>query len=166
MRVGLVSDTHGLVDPALGRLFKGCQSILHAGDVVGDHVLTRLKAIAPVHAVRGNNDTGTSLPEHLTLDLGPVRALVLHQLGKTERPTAAAAKLIESTQVGLVVFGHSHVPLVERRGEVLFVNPGSAGPRRFSLPRCAGTLDVSGREMRIRIVDLEDDLTALVDARF
>lgn len=157
MRVGLVSDTHGLSDPRLPEVLAGCTLILHAGDVVRESVLAALAELAPVTAVRGNCDAGTSLerlPETALVPLGALTALVVHDLGPRERPIAPAAALLARARPQLVVHGHSHRPGAEVVGGRLFVNPGSAGPRRFSLPRAAAVLTVRGRTARIEWFDL------------
>lgn len=157
MRVGLVSDTHGLLDPALGALFAGCDAILHAGDVQRGSVLAALAEIAPVTAVRGNVDEGTELerlPATALVPLGPLTALLVHDLGPRERPREPARALLARRRPEIVVHGHSHRPGAERIGPTLFVNPGSAGPRRFSLPRAAAVLTVHGRRARVELFDL------------
>ncbi len=157
MRVGLVSDTHGLLDPALPALFARCAAILHAGDVVKPAVLAGLEAIAPVTAVRGNNDGGpvlARLPETALVALGALTALVVHDLGPREAPRPPARAIIARRRPEIVVHGHSHRPgaaVVEGR---LFVNPGSAGPRRFSLPRTAAVLVARGRGVSLQLFDL------------
>lgn len=158
MRIGLVSDTHGLFDERLSGLLAGCDRILHAGDVVGQAIVERLRGIAPTVAVRGNNDRdpfGRSLPEVAVEELGPLRTLVIHQLGKPEEPVPAARAAIEAAGAQVVVYGHSHRPaigLVEGR---LYVNPGSCGPRRFKLPRSLGRLLVDGERLTVELFDLE-----------
>jgi putative phosphoesterase len=157
VRVGLVSDTHGLADPRLPQVLGGCALVLHAGDVVKEAVLAALAGIAPVTAVRGNCDAGTSLarlPETAIVPLGALTALVVHDLGPRERPIAPAAPLIARAHPQLVVHGHSHRPGAAVVGGTLFVNPGSAGPRRFSLPRAAAVLTVRGRTARVEWFDL------------
>lgn len=157
MRVGLVSDTHGLLDPALAELFAGCDAILHAGDVLKPAVLAGLAAIAPVTAVRGNVDEGTALerlPATALVPLGELTALVVHHLGRRDRPGEPARALLARRRPEVVVHGHSHRPGAERLGPTLFVNPGSAGPRRFSLPRAAGLLTVRGRRARVELFEL------------
>ncbi len=157
MRVGLVSDTHGLFDPALRGLLARCDAILHAGDVVRTDVLAALARIAPVVAVRGNNDGApelAALPETALVSLGELTALVVHDLGARERPKPPARELIARRRPEIVVHGHSHRPgvvVVEGR---LFVNPGSCGPRRFSLPRAAGLLSVRGRRATVELFEL------------
>jgi putative phosphoesterase len=157
VRVGLVSDTHGLADPRLPAVLAGCALVLHAGDVVREAVLAALGEIAPVTAVRGNCDAGTSLerlPETALVPLGALTALVVHDLGPRERPLAPAAGLLVRARPQIVVHGHSHRPGAAVAGGTLFVNPGSAGPRRFSLPRAAAVLTVRGRTARVEWFDL------------
>ena len=173
LRVGLVSDTHGLADPQLAALLSGCALVLHAGDVVGEPVLAALRAVAPVTAVRGNCDEGTALerlPATALVPLGLLTALVVHDLGPRERPVPparailarspspaprrGAAEIRRPACPEIVVHGHSHRPggaVIDGR---LFVNPGSAGPRRFSLPRAAAILTVRGRVARVEWFDL------------
>jgi len=136
IELGIISDTHGLLRPALFRALEGVDHILHAGDVGPPDILTALEAVAPVTAVTGNTD-GFELrhrvPEVQTLELGGIRVVVTHghQFGRGPTP----ALLREGwPDAGLVVFGHTHRPLMERIGGAWFVNPGSCGPRRFNLP--------------------------------
>ena len=139
MRIGLISDTHGLVRPEALRFLQGSDAIVHAGDIGDARVLEALRAIAPLHAVRGNNDTGDwarDLPDTLAFEFGGLRLFVLHDLKTLKRWPAPAG-----TQV--VVCGHSHKPLVMRHENAfLVVNPGSAGPRRFRLPVSAAELAI------------------------
>jgi putative phosphoesterase len=141
MRIGLISDTHGVVRPEALAYLRGCDAIVHAGDIGSPDVLQALAAISPLHAIRGNNDTGDwakHLPDTLAVELGGVRMFVLHDFKALARHPAP-----EGTQV--VVCGHSHKPQVvkDARG-FLQVNPGSAGPRRFKLPVTAAEIEVSG----------------------
>jgi putative phosphoesterase len=157
VKVGLVSDTHGLLDPGLAWVFAGADLVLHAGDVVGERVLAGLRELAPVTVVRGNCDEGTALgwlPELARVSLGAISALVVHDAGKPgSRPRPLAAALA-AARADVVVSGHSHRPGAAVVDGTLFVNPGSAGPRRFRLPRCAAVLDVRGRRVRVEWVDL------------
>ena len=158
MRVGLVSDTHGRFDEALPLLLEGCELIVHAGDVVGQEILHQLAAIAPVKAVRGNVDVGelgVGLQDQLVLRLGELRALVVHDLGKPEKPHPHLRTAIAAARVELVLYGHSHVPGAHLVAGVLFVNPGSAGPKRLKLPRAVGRMDLEGRRVRVELLDLE-----------
>jgi len=138
MRVGLISDTHGLLRPEALAALAGVEAIIHGGDIGGPDLLERLAALAPVHAVRGNNDQGPwarKLPATLMLPLAGVRIHVVHDV--KELIIASGA---DRPQV--VVSGHSHKPGVVEREGVLFVNPGSAGPRRFKLPVTVGYLTI------------------------
>lgn len=157
MRVGLVADSHGLFDPKLPDLLRGCALVLHAGDVVRPEVLAAHEAIAPVRFVRGNNDHGPSFaafPETLLVALDGLTALVVHDLGPRERPKPPARAILARERPQIVVHGHSHRPAAVLIKGTLFVNPGSAGPRRFALPRTAGVLTVSGRRARVELFDL------------
>jgi hypothetical protein len=151
IRVGLISDTHGLLRPAAVDFLRGCAQIIHAGDIGGATVLEVLRGLAPVLAVRGNNDHEAALaglPETAQARWGGVGIYVLHDRKQLAIDPAAAG-------VDVVVSGHSHKPLVEERGGVLYVNPGSAGRRRFSLPICVGELLIDGREVTPRVVELD-----------
>ena len=137
MRVGVLSDTHGLLRPRVLTLLQGSDRILHAGDVGSLGVLSRLREIAPVEAVRGNVDTGPdgeALPLLVTGDLDGVPFRMIHRREDVEPSWAKSARL--------VVFGHSHRPELEWRGACLFLNPGACGPRRFSYPLSIAVLTV------------------------
>jgi putative phosphoesterase len=169
LRVGLVSDTHGVVDPKLAPLFAGCDLILHAGDVVKPAVLAVLEAVAPLTTIRGNNDEGTPLarlPETALVPLGALTALLVHDLGSRERPKPPARAILARRRPEIVVHGHSHRPGAGLVGATLFVNPGSAGPRRFSLPRAAAILTVRGRRARVEHFDLAGDRAVPLGAPF
>ncbi len=157
MRVGLVSDTHGHLDPKLPALFARCDAILHAGDIVKPSVLAALGEVAPVTAVRGNNDWDLAfahLPEAALVPLEGLTALVVHDLGARDRPRPPARMILATQRPHVVVHGHSHKAGAALFQDALFVNPGSAGPRRFSLPRTAGLLEVRGRSVRLELFDL------------
>jgi uncharacterized protein len=161
MRLGLVSDTHGLVDPKLAPLFDGCARVLHAGDVVKPEILEVLAKIAPLTVVRGNNDLGAAfdaLPETAVVEAGALRILMVHDLGPPDRPKPPARPLLARLRPEIVVHGHSHRPGAVVVNGTLFVNPGSAGPRRFSLPRCAAVLFVRGRRVEVVFHALEGDV--------
>jgi len=148
-RIGVISDTHDLLRPEALQALEGSHLILHAGDICGPEVLQALREIAPVIAVRGNNDHGPwadALPETTVVELGALSALMVHDL-KTLRPGAVR-------DVQMVISGHSHQPKKETRDGVLYFNPGSAGPRRFTLPISIGRLDVRGDRVRASLVDL------------
>jgi len=138
--VGVISDTHGLLRPEALRALRRVSVIVHAGDIGGPEILDELNAIAPVTAVRGNNDRGAwarSLPETALLRVGGAKLYVIHDL-------KALAVDPQAEGLAAVISGHSHQPLSVRRGGVLYFNPGSAGPRRFHLPVSLGMLRVSG----------------------
>ncbi|HET9599494.1 MAG TPA: metallophosphoesterase family protein [Anaeromyxobacteraceae bacterium] len=166
LRVGLVSDTHGLFEPRLARLLSGCDLILHAGDVVRPSILADLARLAPVRAVRGNNDGDPAfdaLPEVAHLDLAGRSTIVIHEIGSRARLALPARRAVARHAARIVVHGHSHRPAAALEDGVLFVNPGSAGPRRFSLPRAAGLLLLGRREVEVRLHDVaRDDLPLLV----
>jgi putative phosphoesterase len=139
VRIGVISDTHGLLRPEALEALSGVERIIHAGDIGGPEVIETLRGIAPVDAVRGNNDKGTwaaRLPPWLALELEGVGIHVLHDLHEMDVEPAAAGFRV-------VITGHSHKPVIAERDGVLFVNPGSAGPRRFSLPVTLGYLTVT-----------------------
>lgn len=164
MRIGLVSDTHGLLDPKLEEVFRGCASIVHGGDIVRSTVLAGLSEIAPVTAVRGNNDLGPEfahLPESALVQVGPLTLLAVHDLGPRERPISPAREILARRRVDIVVHGHSHRPGAAVLAGTLFVNPGSAGPRRFSLPRTAAVLWTRGRTVEVAFYDLSGVRPAL-----
>jgi len=155
IRIGLISDTHGLLRPEALALLRGSDFIVHAGDI-GEHVLEPLATIAPVTAVRGNNDRAPwarAIAGSETLRFGEITLHALHDLHDLSIDPGAAG-------VDVVVSGHSHRPGIERRSGVLYVNPGSAGPVRFRLPVSVGLLQVSGRAVEARIVELESARTA------
>ena len=155
IRIGLISDTHGLLRPEALDVLRGSDYIVHAGDI-GENVLEPLATLAPVTAVRGNNDRApwaARIAETELLRFGEVTLHVLHDLADLAiDPTAAG--------VDVVVTGHSHRPKVERRSGVLYVNPGSAGPVRFHLPVSVALMQIVGREVNVRIVELESLRTA------
>jgi putative phosphoesterase len=157
LTVGLVSDTHDHLDPQLPELLRGCDLVLHAGDVTRPHVIAALEQIAPVRAARGNNDVGpfgASLPELAWVELGELTALVVHELGAREKFAPSVTRALARHPAEIVVHGHSHRPAVSMEGGRLVVNPGSAGKRRFSLPRCAGRMRVAGPEVEVTLYDL------------
>jgi putative phosphoesterase len=155
IRIGLISDTHGLLRPEAMDVLRGSDFIVHAGDI-GENVLEPLATIAPVTAVRGNNDRASwaqRIGETEWLRFGEVTLHVLHDLAELAIDPLGAG-------VDVVVTGHSHRPKIERRGGVLYVNPGSAGPVRFHLPVSVALMQVTGRDVNVRIVELESLRTA------
>jgi putative phosphoesterase len=150
MRVGLISDTHGLLRPEALAYLAGCDHIIHGGDIGNAAILEQLAALAPLSTVRGNNDTApwaSGLPETLLLRFEDVPVYVVHDVKAL--PTDPAR-----TGARVVVSGHSHRPAVSERGGVLYVNPGSAGRRRFSLPIALGELLIDGAQVRANIATL------------
>jgi putative phosphoesterase len=148
--VGVISDTHGLLRPEALAALAGSDVIVHAGDIGAPEVLDELGRIARVIAVRGNNDRdawAAAVPEEVVTDLGGARICVIHQL-------AELARTPENEGIDVVISGHSHRPVVERRGRVLYVNPGSAGPRRFSLPIAIARLHLDRGRARASVVEL------------
>jgi putative phosphoesterase len=148
--IGIISDTHGLLRPEALATLTGAELILHAGDVGNPDVLEALKSIAPVVAVRGNNDKGRwaeQLPQWEVVQVGSVYIYMIHDLKEIDLNPAAAGFQV-------VVSGHSHKPSVEDRKGVLYVNPGSAGPKRFSLPVSVARLRVRGETVSARLLKL------------
>jgi len=150
MRIGLISDTHGLLRPEAVAALQGCAQIIHAGDIGKPQVLDGLRAIAPLKAIRGNIDTADwaqMLPERLDLRIGGLTLHVLHDLKQLDIDPLAAG-------VDVVIAGHSHKPKVERRDGVLYLNPGSAGPRRFSLPISLALLELNDGQAQVELISL------------
>jgi putative phosphoesterase len=149
--LGVISDTHGLLRPEAVQALRGCDRILHAGDVGSPEILDALAQIAPVTAVRGNVDTAPwarTLPETEVVEAGGVSLYVMHDLGRLDlKPEAAGFRA--------VVYGHSHQPKIEEKNGVLYFNPGSAGPRRFHLPVTVGRLVIAAGKVRGELADLE-----------
>jgi putative phosphoesterase len=149
-RLGVISDTHGLLRPEAVKALRGCDFIIHAGDVGTPAVIDGLREIAPTCAIRGNIDCGSwaaPLDATALVEVGESLFYVLHNIDDLDLdpPTAGFAA---------VVFGHSHKPSIETRNGVLWLNPGSAGPRRFRLPVTLARVAVSGRELQAEIVEL------------
>lgn len=147
--IGVISDTHGLVRPQAIEALAGVDMILHAGDIGDAAVLDTLREVAPVVAVRGNNDRGEwaeSLPHWEVVEIGAVSIYMLHDLKEIDVSPAGVFQVIVS--------GHSHKPVVEERRGVLYVNPGSAGPRRFSLPISLAHLKVEGSTVNAKLIEL------------
>jgi putative phosphoesterase len=150
VRVGLISDTHGLLRPEALNALRGSDFIIHAGDIGHYEIIEQLSKLAPVTAVRGNNDKGawaSTLHETEVLNVGEAFIYVLHDVAQLSVDPVANG-------FHAVVSGHSHRPEVNERDGVLYVNPGSAGPRRFTLPVSVGELVVSGVRIRPRLATL------------
>jgi uncharacterized protein len=150
MRIGVISDTHGLLREEAVDALRGSELIIHAGDIDTAIVLDALRQIAPVVAVRGNVDYGddvAALPEREIVSVEQCRLYVLHDLAQLDIDPAAAG-------YSAVIYGHSHVANIEHRHGVLFLNPGSAGPRRFKLPITLAHLTVTGAQLDAQLVHL------------
>ncbi len=150
MRIGLISDTHGLLRAEAVERLRGAAHIVHAGDIGAPEILDSLCALAPLTAVRGNNDRAPwarAVSETEAVQIGEVRLYVVHDLAELTIDPAA-----EGFRV--VVSGHSHRPRIDERGGVLYVNPGSAGPRRFRLPVAIARLEIDGGTVRAAIEEL------------
>ena len=160
-RIGVISDTHGLMRPEALAALKGVSHIVHAGDVGAADVLDALRAIAPVIAVRGNNDTAPwarTLPLTDTLEVAGRTLYVLHDIAELDLDPAAAG-------FSAVIAGHSHKPAVVTKNDVLLVNPGSAGPRRFKLPVALALMQVSRERIDVQIRELNIPATGNRGAR-
>lgn len=149
--VGVIADTHGLLRPEAAAALTGCEHIIHAGDVGTAEVLRGLAAIAPVTAVRGNVDRGElreQLADTAVVEVGGLVLYVLHDIDELDLDPAAAG-------IAAVLHGHSHRPRNEPRDQVLYFNPGSAGPRRFHLPVSVGRLHIAAGQIRGEHLDLQ-----------
>ena len=150
MKIGLISDTHGLLRPEALAALQGCEHIVHAGDIGKPEIVDALRELAPLTVVRGNNDEGldwaAELPQQAMPQLGGVGLYVVHELAHVP------AQLPEDVRV--VITGHSHKPLIETRNGRLWINPGSAGPRRFKLPISVARLHIDGNSVHAELVML------------
>ena len=148
--IGVISDTHNLLRPEAIAALAGSDLIIHAGDICNSEILEQLKNVAPLVAVRGNNDTGAwakNLSEVETVKIGQISIFIIHDLKEMKINPAASG-------FNVVISGHSHKPLTERRGGVLFLNPGSAGRHRFKLPISVSRLKISGENVEVETIDL------------
>jgi putative phosphoesterase len=149
--VGVISDTHGLLRPQAIAALRGSDMIIHAGDIGDSAIIDQLRAIAPTVAVRGNIDKAdwaADFPLTQLIEVGPLLFYMIHEIAQLDLDPATAG-------FAAVVYGHSHRPSTETREGVLYLNPGSAGPRRFDLPISVARVTVSGRDMRPELVTLE-----------
>jgi putative phosphoesterase len=152
LRVALLSDTHGLMRPEARAFAVGCDYIIHGGDIGSAQILDELAAMAPLIAVRGNNDRqawAAHLPDTEMIRVGGAFVYVIHDLSQLDIEPHSAG-------VQVIVSGHSHKPLIEKRDGILYVNPGSCGPRRFRLPISVGELIVEGAQVSARTVELTE----------
>jgi uncharacterized protein len=151
--IGVISDTHGLVRPGAINALTGVETIIHAGDIGTPAVLEALHSIAPVVAVRGNNDTdewALTLPDTEVVEVGEVALYVLHDVHELDLDPSAAGFRV-------VISGHSHRPSLATRHSVLYLNPGSAGPRRFKLPISLARLHIQGSAVEAQLIELGQD---------
>ncbi|PBP37994.1 metallophosphoesterase family protein [Pseudomonas syringae] len=152
MKVGVISDTHGLLRPEAIAALQGCAQIIHAGDIGSQDIVEQLTAIAPLHIVRGNNDMDADwakpIADHLRFDIDGWQVLLVHDI-------ADVPALLDDS-VKLVVTGHSHKPLIDWHGDTLYLNPGSAGRRRFKLSVTLALLEVSPDAIEPSLVQLVD----------
>jgi len=151
MHIGLISDTHGLLRPEALAALQGCARIIHAGDIGKAAVLDGLSALAPLDVIRGNIDTADwaqALPERLDLRIDGLRLHVLHDLKELDVDPVVAG-------INVVIAGHSHQPRIERRDGVLYINPGSAGPRRFRLPISVALLRLEDGDAQAELIRLD-----------
>jgi putative phosphoesterase len=149
--IGVISDTHGLLRPEVVEELRGSNLIVHAGDVGKPHILDELRALAPLVAVRGNVDHGRwaeALPLREVVEAGPLLLYVLHEMEHLDLDPAAA-------EFAAVITGHTHRPHAETRNGILYLNPGSVGPRRFRLPVTMARLRVRGSTLEHRLIELE-----------
>jgi len=151
MRIGVISDTHGLLRPEAIAALRGCDRILHAGDIGDPEILDRLRELAPVTAIRGNVDRGPwakALPETEVVEVAGISIYMLHDLAQLDlKPEAAGFRV--------VIYGHSHQPKIEEKNGVLYFNPGSAGRRRFRLPVGVGRLVISRQRIQTELIKLD-----------
>lgn len=153
--VGIISDTHGLLRPEALETLRGAEVILHAGDVGSEEVLEQLREIAPVVAVRGNVDRSAwagKLPATAAVEAGMQRIWILHDIASLDINPVAGG-------FGMVIYGHSHQPALQTKADVIYLNPGSAGPRRFRLPISLVRADFGVHPPEIRFIDLTTGLS-------
>ena len=151
LRVGVIADTHNLLRPEALEALRGCQRLLHLGDIGKPAILDALRQLAPLDVVRGNNDTEAwteAIPETLSLELGGLRLYLIHDLKQLAIDPRAEG-------FDVVLAGHSHKPLEEVRDGVLYLNPGSAGPRRFKLPISLAILSIVGGQASVEMIALD-----------
>jgi len=149
--IGVISDTHGLLRREALEALQGSELILHAGDIGPSDIIEQLRAIAPVHVVRGNCDHGQwaqALPETEVVSVGDTDIYMIHDLGLLDLNPGESG-------FALVIYGHSHHPSIEERDGVLYLNPGSAGAKRFSLPVSVAHLHLDGGVPRAEIIELD-----------
>ena len=157
MLLGVVSDTHGYLNPRVPELLQGVDHILHAGDIGGAEIIEQLSSIAPVTTVRGNNDrTGPAslYPDEVTLEFAGRTFYLTHQVKFAKTPDDLAKTRYAGAGIDVVVFGHSHIAFQKTFGPVLFFNPGAAGKRRFKTVPSIGTLELTNHKVQAAIIPL------------
>ncbi|UVT15238.1 MAG: metallophosphoesterase family protein [Nitrospira sp.] len=159
LRIGVLADTHGLFDPVLEQHFRRVDHIVHAGDIGGQSVIEQLKTIAPVTAVSGNVDEyeRSGFPRETVIKLAGIRIAIRHILYEGGKLTKEGRAFLDRTHPDICIFGHTHQPRNEWLGETLLFNPGSAGPRRFTLPRMIGAISI-GTRLLTKHIKLKDRL--------
>ena len=148
VNVGVISDTHGYLRPEAIAALRGCNHILHGGDIGSPDILRELEEIAPVHAIRGNIDVepwAREIPVTRTVEIAGLKFYLIHNRAELKKVPAG---------ISAVIFGHTHQPLIETRGEVLYFNPGSAGPRRFKLPISLGKISIQEGKLSPSLIPL------------
>lgn len=160
MLIGVISDTHGLLRDDVRKVLKGVDLIIHAGDIGTVEIIKELKAIAPLVAVRGNCDKGDwtkGLPLTNTFISGKELIYIIHDIAKLDLVPGSAG-------VSIVIYGHSHSPSYERKGSVIYLNPGSAGPRRFDLPISMSLLKIDEEDVDVEFIKLPDSCELRYDS--
>ena len=158
IRIGVIADTHGLFDPAIRRHFRGVDHILHAGDIGDRSIIEQLEQIAPVTAVSGNvdDDEQSGFPSEAVIKLAGRRIAIRHILYKGGKLTKDGRALLDRERPDICVFGHTHQSKTDWHRSTLLFNPGSAGPKRFTLPRGLGILTIEGGRIEPTLIILGD----------
>lgn len=162
-RIGVIADTHGLFDPAIQKHLKGVGHIIHAGDIGDPAVIEQLEQIAPVTAVSGNVDDyeGSGFPSETVIELAGRRIAIRHIIYEGGKLTKEGQAFLTRERPDICIFGHTHQPKVEWYGKTLLINPGSAGPKRFTLPRGIGLLTISTKKVLPRLIRLGDKVRSI-----
>jgi putative phosphoesterase len=155
VKLGVISDTHGLFDASIASIFAGVDAIIHAGDIGKIEIISRLEEIAPVVAVEGNNDWFGAFPTERVEEFAGQRVMIRHIFGELHQLEDKDRQLVERLQPRVVIFGHSHRPYREMLRETMLFNPGSAGPRRFKLPRTVGIMSLEESRAEAQIITLD-----------
>jgi uncharacterized protein len=155
LKLGVISDTHGLFDAAITSIFEGVDAIIHAGDIGKMEIISRLERIAPVIAVEGNNDWFGTFPTERMEEFAGQRILIRHIFGELHQLEEKERRLVDQLRPHVVIFGHSHRPYREMLGQTMLLNPGSAGPRRFKLERTVGILTLEESTAAAQIITLD-----------